>query len=62
MTCDDLYNDVEIVMMYWDTNADGFINGASDDNDMEAYRIYLDTCDLDHDGTINKCEVMECIV
>lgn len=26
------------------------------------YLNYIETCDLDHDGTINKCEVMYCIV
>jgi hypothetical protein len=62
MSCDDLYFAVEETMMYWDTNSDGYINGELDDNDVEMYLSYVASCDLDHDGTINKCEVMDCIV
>lgn len=62
MTCDSLYFKVDEFMMKWDTNADGYINGLEDDNNVDEFNNLAAKCDLNHDGNVCKSEVMYCIV
>lgn len=46
---------------YYDPNYDGVIN-PQDDIDMEHYEILVEYCDYDNDGSIDMCEVHQCII
>jgi len=44
-----------------DTNEDGQIN-YGDNIDNEHLDILIEYCDANNDGTINECEVFDCVV
>merc|ERR1711939_561586 len=59
--CNDIYNISVEVINYYDTNYDGNIN-LEDDIDSDHYDVLIEYCDYNNDGTIDACEVHQCIV
>jgi len=60
-TCEDIYNISVEVINYYDTNGDGSIN-LEDEIDSEHYDVLVEYCDYNNDGSIDSCEVHQCIV
>jgi len=59
--CEDIYNISVETLNYYDTNYDGSIN-LEDAIESEHYEILVEYCDYNNDGTIDACEVHQCIV
>jgi hypothetical protein len=61
MTCADIEGAVMEVLYYYDTDMDGYIT-PTDGVDMEHYDLMIAECDYDNDGTIDPCEIHDCIL
>jgi len=48
-------------MNSWDTNNDGQVN-LGDDINNEDYTLIMENCDMDGNGSVNQCEVHDCLV
>jgi len=48
-------------MAYADTNGDGSVN-LGDDVEAEHLDILIEYCDADGNGSVNTCEVHDCVV
>jgi len=59
--CDDIMNISVEVIAYYDTNMDGAVN-PEDDIDSEHYGVLVEYCDFNNDGTLDACEIHDCIV
>jgi hypothetical protein len=59
--CEDIYYITEEVMAYYDTNVDGAIN-PEDDIEADHYAVIVEYCDFNNDGTVDACEIHDCIV
>lgn len=61
MWCDDIINLSEEIMSYYDTNNDNGFNPL-DNLDGEHAKFLYDTCDYNKDGTVDSCELFECLI
>jgi len=59
--CADIIYITEDVMYYYDTNGDGSID-LGDEIAEEHYDILVDYCDLNGNGSLNVCEIHDCVV
>jgi len=59
--CDEIEEIAIKVIAYYETNKDYAIN-PEDKIDTEHYKIMLNKCDFNDDGTIDTCEVHECVL
>ena len=48
-------------MAYYDVNGDNDIN-PEDEIDLEHYDILVEYCDFNNDGTVDSCEMYNCLV
>jgi hypothetical protein len=48
-------------MTYYDSNASGAIN-PEDNIESDHYELLVDQCDFNNDGSIDACEVHQCIL
>ena len=60
-TCSMVKEGAYDVYTYYDTNGDGVLN-PEDEMDMEHYEVMVANCDSNYDGTLEICEIHECIV
>jgi len=59
--CEDIEYISEEVIAYYDTNGDYSIN-PEDDIETEHYSILIEYCDFNNDGSLNACEIHDCVV
>jgi len=59
--CNDIQNITVEFLDYYDTNSDNAIN-PEDEIDAEHYSVLVEYCDFNNDGSIDACEVHDCIV
>jgi predicted nucleic acid-binding Zn finger protein len=60
-SCEDIENISIEVIAYYDTNSDNAIN-PEDTMDEGHYNDLVAYCDFNNDGTIDACEVHDCLV
>jgi len=60
-TCADVAAISTEVIAYYDTNGDATVN-PEDDIEYDHYEILVEYCDYNNDGTVEPCEVFDCVV
>jgi hypothetical protein len=61
LTCDDIYSSSDVIFDAYNSYEDHVVN-MIDFLDADFYEFYLLGCDANFDGSMNRCELFDCLL